>query len=136
MGLDLGDKRIGVAVSDPLGLTAQGLESIACRSVKDNIKIIKEIARKYEVRRVVVGYPVNMDGSAGPRAEMASSFAGRLAKALDLPVELWDERLTTVAAERLLIKADVSRSRRRQVIDQVAASLILQSYLDSHRKIE
>lgn len=136
MGLDLGDKRIGVALSDPLGLTAQGLESITCRSVKDDIKKIKEIAREYEVGRVVVGYPANMDGSAGPRAEMAKSYAGRLAKALDLPVELWDERLTTVAAEKLLLKADVRRSKRRRVIDQVAAALILQSYLDSHRKIK
>ncbi len=133
MGLDLGDKRIGVAVSDPLGLTAQGLESITCRSARDDIKKIKELADKYEVERIVVGYPVNMDGSAGPRAEMAGLFAGRLAKALGLPVELWDERLTTVAAERLLIEANVTRSRRRQVIDRVAASLILQGYLDSQK---
>lgn len=132
MGLDLGDKKIGVALSDPLGLTAQGLEVVANKgSNAAVIGRIKEIAGRYQVEKVVVGLPKNMDGSSGPRAEKARAFARQLARELELPVEMWDERLTTAAAERLLIGADVSRSRRKQVIDKMAASLILQGYLDS-----
>ena len=131
MGLDLGDKRIGVALSDPLGWTAQGLDVITGGGgAKGDIRRIKEIAVKHEVGKVVVGLPLNMDGSAGPRAEKARDFAGRLAAALGLPVELWDERLTTAEAERLLIEADVRRAGRRRVIDKMAAVLILQNYLD------
>lgn len=131
LGLDLGDKRIGVALSDPMGWTAQGLEVIpAAGGAKSDIKKIKEIAQKYEVEKVVVGLPLNMDGSPGPRAEKARAFAGRLAGVLGLPVETWDERLTTAEAERLLIEADMKRSKRRQVIDKMAAVLILQNYLD------
>ena len=138
MGLDLGDKKIGVALSDPLGWTAQGLEVIPSKgSTEDDIKKIQEVARQYGVERVVVGLPRNMDGSPGPRAKKAREFAGRLAKILDLPVDMWDERLTTVAAERILIEADLSRARRRQVVDKMAAVLILQSYLDSRsRKVD
>ncbi|OPY57442.1 MAG: putative Holliday junction resolvase [Pelotomaculum sp. PtaU1.Bin035] len=131
MGLDLGEKRIGVAVSDPMGWTAQGLEVIISKgSSMADIKRIKEVAREYEVGRVVVGLPKNMDGSPGLQAEKIKTFAGRLSEALGLPVELWDERLTTVAAEKLLIEADLSRARRRKVIDKMAAALILQGYLD------
>jgi len=132
MGLDLGDKKIGVAMSDPLGWTAQGLEVIASKgSAEDDLKKIQEVARQYGVEKVVVGLPRNMDGSPGRRAKKAREFAGRLARVLDIPVDLWDERLTTVAAEKLLIEADLSRARRRQVIDKMAAVLILQNYLDS-----
>ncbi len=132
LGLDLGDKRIGVALSDPLGWTAQGLDVIpGAGGAKSDIKKIKEITQKYEVEKVVVGLPLNMDGSPGPRAEKARAFAGRLARVLGLPVELWDERLTTVEAERLLIEADMKRAKRRQVIDKMAAVLILQNYLDA-----
>lgn len=132
MGLDLGDKKIGVALSDPLGLTAQGLEVIVRRGSTDNVlKRMKEIAGEYGVEKVVVGLPRNMDGSAGPRAEKARAFGRMLAKELELPVDMWDERLTTAAAERLLIGADLSRARRKQVIDKMAAALILQSYLES-----
>ncbi len=131
MGLDLGDKKIGVALSDPLGWTAQGLEVIPSKgSAGADIKKIKEIAGKYKVKKVVVGFPINMNGSPGPRAEKARAFADLLTKALNLPVEMWDERLTTMAAEKLLIKADVRRAKRRRVIDKIAASLILQNYLD------
>ncbi|MFX4263203.1 Holliday junction resolvase RuvX [Pelotomaculum propionicicum] len=132
LGLDLGDKRIGVALSDPMGWTAQGLDVITGGGgSKGDIRRIREIALKHEVEKVVVGLPLNMDGSTGPRAEKARDFAGRLARALDLPVELWDERLTTVEAERLLIEADMKRNKRRQVIDKMAAVLILQNYLDA-----
>lgn len=132
MALDLGDKRIGIALSDPLGWTAQGLGVISVKgSTGEEIEKIKEIAREHEVERIVVGLPRNMDGSPGSQAERARAFAGRLSKALGLPVEMWDERLTTVAAEKLLIEAGMSRDTRRQVIDKTAAVLILQSYLDS-----
>jgi len=135
MGLDVGEKRIGVAVSDPMGWTAQGLEVIVSKgSYEADINRIKEVAQKYEVGRVVIGLPKNMDGSSGPQVEKIKLFASRLSKALGLPVELWDERLTTVAAEKLLIGADLSRARRRQVVDKMAAALILQGYLDYCRR--
>jgi putative Holliday junction resolvase len=137
LGLDLGDKRIGVALSDPLGWTAQGLEVFENKGAGEAaIKKIKEVVLKHEVDKVIVGLPRNMDGSPGPRAEKARVFAGRLAKALNLPVEMWDERLTTVAAEKLLIEADMSRSRRRQVVDKMAAAIILQNYLDARSRKE
>lgn len=131
LGLDLGDKRIGVALSDPLGWTAQGLSVLRSTGVRGDIRKIKELVTQHEVSKVVVGLPLNMDGSAGPRAEKARVFARRLGQVLELPVELWDERLTTVEAERLLIQADMRRAGRRQVIDKMAAVLILQNYLDA-----
>ncbi len=135
LGLDLGDKRIGVALSDPLGWTAQGLAVIAgAGGTRSDLRRIKELAAKHEVEKVVVGLPLNMDGSAGPRAEKARLFAERLAGALGMPVVLWDERLTTAQAERLLIEADMKRAGRRKVIDKMAAVLILQNYLDAAGK--
>jgi putative Holliday junction resolvase len=131
LGIDLGDKRIGVALSDPMGWTAQGLDVIAGGGSKGDLRRIREIAAKHGVEKVVVGLPLNMDGSPGPRAIKAREFADRLARSLGLPVELWDERLTTVEAERLLIEADMKRDKRRQVIDKMAAVLILQNYLDA-----
>lgn len=130
LGLDLGDKRIGVALSDPLGWTAQGLSVIHSKGARGDIRQIKELVTQHEVNKVVVGLPLNMDGSAGPRAEKARAFARRLGQVLGLPVELWDERLTTVEAERLLIQADMRRAGR-MVIDKMAAVLILQNYLDA-----
>ena len=131
LGLDLGDKRIGLALSDPMGWTAQGLEVIASKgSIEADITKIKEYVERYEVEKVIIGLPLNMDGSSGPRAEKARAFAARLGKRLKITVEMTDERLTTVAAQKLLIEADLSRSKRRKVIDKMAAVLILQSYLD------
>ncbi len=131
MALDLGAKKIGLALSDPLGYTAQGLKAISAKgSVRENIEKIREIAREHEVEMIVVGLPRNMDGSLGFQGEKARDFAGRLAKVLDLPVEMWDERLTTVASEKLLIEAGMSRVRRRRVIDKMSAVLILQGFLD------
>ncbi|HPU35930.1 MAG TPA: Holliday junction resolvase RuvX [Bacillota bacterium] len=132
MGLDLGEKRIGVALSDPLGWTAQGLEVIPVSgSLENSITPIQNIVRQYEVEKIIIGMPRNMDGSLSPSAIRAKEFAGLLSKKLGLPVEMYDERLTTLAAERVLLEADLSRSRRRKVIDKMAAVLILQGYLDN-----
>ena len=135
MGLDFGDKRIGVAVSDPTGLIAQGLAVLERgKSLKADLLRLRDLAEKNEVETIVIGLPRNMDGSLGPQAEKVRMFGQKLAGLLDLPVKYWDERLTTMAAEKLLIQADVSRARRRKVIDKMAASLILQGYLDFHSK--
>lgn len=132
MGLDLGTKTIGVALSDALLWTAQGLKTIQ-RSPKE-FEELREIVREYEVEEIVVGYPKNMNGTLGPRCALTDEFAGTLRLKLGLPVELWDERLSTVAAQRSLLEADVSRSKRKRVIDKMAAVFILQGYLDHRRK--
>lgn len=135
MSLDFGDKRIGVALSDPMGLTAQGLDVLQRgKSLNEDLMRIKDLAEKNEVETVVIGLPRNMDGSMGPQAEKVKKFAQKLAGLLGVQVKFWDERLTTTAAEKLLIQADVSRVRRRKVIDKMAASLILQGYLDFHSR--
>lgn len=131
MGLDFGDKRIGVAVSDPLGWTAQGITVLKRKaSLAADMAQIRELAAKYEVGRIVLGLPRNMDGSSGIQADKVKAFAAELSARLKVPVEFWDERLTTKAADKLLIGADLSRARRRKVIDKMAASMILQGYLD------
>ncbi|GIO69088.1 Holliday junction resolvase RuvX [Paenibacillus sp. JTLBN-2024] len=134
MGLDYGDRKIGVAVSDLFGWTAQGLEVVERRRDGSEVSRIAELVRDYEVEEIVVGLPKNMNGSIGPRGEICIDFADKLKEMLKLPVHLWDERLTTVSAERTLIEADVSRKKRKQVVDKMAASLILQNYLDSKTK--
>lgn len=131
LGIDLGDKKIGLALSDPMGWTAQGLGVIASKGLDADIAAIKEYIDRHEVEKVVIGLPLNMDGSSGPRAEKAKAFASRLEKKLKVPVAMTDERLTTVAAEKLLIEADLSRNKRRKVIDKMAAVIILQNYLDT-----
>ncbi|WP_027340183.1 Holliday junction resolvase RuvX [Halonatronum saccharophilum] len=131
MGLDLGDKRTGVAVSDRMGWTAQGKEVIEVKSVEEDIEYIIELVAKYEAEKVVVGLPKNMDGSLGPRANKVLDFVEKLKEKVDIPVVTWDERLSTVAVERTLISADVSRKKRKKVIDKMAAVIILQNYLDS-----
>ncbi|CEP67288.1 Resolvase, holliday junction-type, YqgF-like [Moorella glycerini] len=130
MGLDVGSKTIGVAVSDPLGWTAQGVTTIRRKSKAADVDALKQLVARYGVEEVVVGLPRNMNGTFGPRAEEARAFAARLEAELGLPVHLYDERLTTVAADKILLEADLSRRRRRAVVDQVAASIILQGYLD------
>lgn len=131
MGLDVGTKTVGVAVADELGLTAQPITVIRRSSLKVDLKEIVRLANDRAVDRFVVGLPLNMDGSEGPRAQATRKFGDALAQAAQRPVIYQDERLTTVAAERSLLEADVSRARRREVIDQVAASLILQGWLDA-----
>ena len=131
LALDLGEKRIGVAVSDELLMTAQGLCVIASKGAAKDLEQIAELIHNQAVSMIVLGLPRNMDGSIGPMAEKVREF-GRLLQNQhpDVPVEYWDERLTTAGAQRMLIGADVSRVKRRQVVDKVAAVLILQGYLD------
>ncbi|MFZ5469935.1 MAG: Holliday junction resolvase RuvX [Myxococcota bacterium] len=133
MGLDVGSKTIGVAVSDPLGITAQAVTTLRRKNLAADLKALRELAAEREVAQLVVGLPLNMDGSEGDRAVESRKLGEALAASSGLPVNYWDERLTTVAAERVLLEADVSRKKRRQVIDQLAASLILQGWLDARR---
>ncbi|MCD7715422.1 MAG: Holliday junction resolvase RuvX [Lachnospiraceae bacterium] len=133
MGLDYGSKTVGVAVSDPLGLTAQGVEII--RRTQENklrrtLARIEELAAQYEVTEIVLGYPKNMNNTIGERAEKSLEFREMLMRRTGLPVVMWDERLTTVAADRTLMEAGVRRERRKEYVDMIAAVYILQGYLD------
>lgn len=132
MGLDFGSKTIGVAVSDELFWTAQGIKTI--RRSKKELEELRELIGEYDVKEIVVGYPKNMNGTKGPRCELTEEFAEILRSEFGLEVVLWDERLSTVAAQRSLIEADMSRSKRKNVIDKMAAVFILQGYLDSRQK--
>ncbi|MET0785545.1 MAG: Holliday junction resolvase RuvX [Paenisporosarcina sp.] len=133
MGLDVGSKTVGIAISDAFGWTAQGIETIKIDESNNQFGIdrIEDLVKSHEVSTFVVGYPKNMNNSIGPRAEASERFAEMLRVTFNKPVVLWDERLTTAAAERMLIQADVSRKKRKQVIDKMAAVMILQGYLDS-----
>ncbi|WP_096153256.1 MULTISPECIES: Holliday junction resolvase RuvX [Bacillus] len=133
MGLDVGSKTVGVAVSDELGWTAQGLETIKIDEAINNLgfKRLKQIIAEYNVEKIVVGLPKNMNGTIGPRGEASRVYAEKLHEKTKLPVVFWDERLSTVAAERTLLSADVSRAKRKKVIDKMAAVFILQGFLDS-----
>jgi len=130
LGLDQGTKTIGVAVSDGLRMTATALTTIRRRKFAQDAATLAALARDRAIAGVVVGLPRNMDGSEGPRAQSARAFARNIATALNLPVALWDERLSTAAAERTLLEADASRQRRAEVIDSLAAQHILQGALD------
>ena len=130
MGLDPGTKTIGVAISDGLRMTATSLETIKRTKFSKDAKRLIEIATGRGIVAAVVGLPLNMDGSEGPRAQSVRAFARNITEHVGLPVLLWDERLTTVAAERTLLEADLSRKRRAEVIDAVAAQYILQGALD------
>jgi putative Holliday junction resolvase len=134
LGLDLGTKTIGLAVSDELGFTAQGLPTLARRGSRQDLEALKAVAGAHQVGRFILGLPLNMDGTEGPRARFTRDFGDALAAASGLPVEYQDERLTSVEANRTLLDADVSRKKRRQVVDQLAASLILQGWLDAQPK--
>lgn len=133
MGLDVGSKTVGVAASDALGWTAQGIETVKIDEANGEFGIerIAELVKEYAITEFVVGYPKNMNNTVGPRGEASESYKKLLEETFSLPVKLWDERLTTMAAERMLIEADVSRKKRKQVIDKMAAVMILQGYLDS-----
>ena len=133
MGLDVGSKTVGVAISDPLGFTAQGLEIIQIDEEKEQFGFerLTELVEQYKVDKFVLGLPKNMNNTSGPRVEASKAYGEKISQLFQIPVEYQDERLTTVAAERMLIEqADVSRSKRKKVIDKLAAQLILQNYLD------
>jgi putative pre-16S rRNA nuclease len=129
-GLDVGDRRIGVAISDELGWTAQGLCVVTRTKLDADLAALRACFAEYAPTTIVVGLPKNMNGTLGPQAEKVMAFARALEDALAVPIELWDERLSTVGAERVLLDADLSRAKRRKVIDKVAAVFILQGYLD------
>lgn len=130
MGLDVGTKTIGVAVSDELGLTAQGVEVIR-RQGEQDFDRLRSLAMQYQVGKIVVGLPKNMNGTIGERGEQCLTFGKYIEERLQIPVVFWDERLTTMAAERTLLSADISRKKRKSVIDKMAAMLILQNYMDA-----
>ena len=133
MGLDVGSKTVGVAVSDAFGWTAQGLKTIQINEAIEEFGFnqVGDLIEEYEISKIVVGLPKNMNGTIGPRGEACQFYADELEKRFRIPVVLWDERLTTVAAERVLLEADVSRKKRKKVIDKMAAAMILQGYLNS-----
>ncbi len=139
MGLDFGSKTVGVAVSDPLGLTAQGVEIIRRTSenkLRRTLARIEELVKEYEVTCIVLGYPKNMNNTVGERAEKSLAFKEMLERRTGLPVIMWDERLTTVAANRTLIESGVRREDRKEYVDMIAAVYILQGYLDSRARTE
>ena len=134
LGLDYGSKTVGVAVSDPLGLTAQKVETIWRKQenkLRRTLARIEELIAEYEVEKIVLGFPKNMNNTVGERAEKALEFGEMLKKRTGLEVIMWDERLTTVEADRTLIEAGVRRANRKQYLDGIAAVFILQGYLDS-----
>ena len=135
LGLDYGSKTVGAAVSDPLGITAQMAETIV-REREDKLRRtlarIEALIEEYKIERIVLGYPKNMNNTLGERAAKTEEFKAALERRTGLPVILWDERLTTVAAERVLMEQGVRREHRKETVDQIAAALILQGYLDSH----
>ena len=133
MSLDVGSRTIGVACSDALFLTAQGVETIRRTSLEADFDRIRELIASYEVEEIVVGMPKNMNGTKGDRAIKTEEFVAKLKEVVDVPIAFWDERLTTVMAERSLIEADVSRKKRKAVIDKMAAVVILQGYLERRR---
>jgi putative holliday junction resolvase len=130
MGLDVGDRTIGVAVSDPLGYTAQGLTTVRRKSLEKDFDKLREIFKEYEIQGIVVGLPKNMNGTIGPQAEKTMEFGRVLEEEFGHKVIYWDERLTTMAAHRAMLEADMSRKKRKTLVDKIAATYILQGYFD------
>ena len=130
MGLDVGEKRIGIALSDQLGWTAQGHSVLTRSSLQQDLQYLADLCAANEVGTIVVGFPRNMNGTVGPKGQEIMEFGKVLQDHIGLPIEYWDERLTTVAAQRVLLEANVTRRKRKQVIDKLAAVNILQGYLD------
>lgn len=134
MGLDYGSKTVGVAISDPLGITAQGIETIERKEenkLRQTLARIEALVKEYEVEKIVLGFPKNMNNTIGERAEKSLELKEKLERRIGIPVIMWDERLTTVEAERTLIESKVRRENRKKYVDKIAAVFILQGYLDS-----
>lgn len=139
MGLDFGSRTVGVAVSDPLHITAQGLEIIRREQenkLRRTLARIEELVREYEIEEIVLGYPKNMNNTVGERGEKTEEFKQMVERRTGLPVVLWDERLTTVAADRAMMEAGIRRENRKKYVDRIAASFILQGYLDACKNRE
>lgn len=132
LALDVGHKRIGVALSDPLNITAQGLTTLSRRTIEEDFEAIRHLVEQHEVEAIVVGLPIRLDGSTGPEAAAVQVFIEELASVVDCPVHPWDERFTTAQAERVLLEGRVRRAKRKTLRDKVAATLLLQNYLDAH----
>ena len=131
LALDVGEKNIGLALSDELGWTAQGLPTLRRQTKNNDINFIVDLAKSQDVSEIVVGMPINLDGSLGKKAQEVASFIKDLKKKVTVPIKAWDERLTSVQAEKVMLEANLSRKKRKQKIDRLAAQLILQSYLDA-----
>lgn len=136
LALDVGDRRIGIAVSDELALTAQGVTTLHRKSWAVDLAEIARLVETWNAEAVVVGLPLTLEGTVGPRTQIVHAFMTRLESAVSVPIVAWDERFSTVAAERVLLDADLSRAKRKQVIDKTAAVIILQHYLDARRNRE
>ncbi len=134
MGLDVGDKRIGIALSDEGFVIASPKETLERHGNRKDIAHLLDLAQREDVSEILVGMPLSLNGSEGPQAQKVGRFIEALRAETDIPVTTWDERLTTVSAERALLEGDVSRAKRKKTIDRVAAALILQGYLDSKRE--
>ena len=132
LGLDFGEKRIGVAVSDTLNIIAQSVGTIERKGIKSDLKKIQELVQEYNAGRLIVGLPLNMNGTKGRSANLAIDFVNKVKKEIQIEVEMVDERLTTRQGERIFLEADVSREKRKKNLDKIAAQLILQTYLDLH----
>lgn len=132
IGLDVGDKRIGIAISDPLHYTAAGLETIKRQNMEKDVRMISQIAERHGAMTIVIGLPLNMDGSSGEQAEKVRSFGRKLAKLIDVPIIYEDERLSTISAIRTLTLQKVKTGKNRELVDMQAAAIILQRYLDSN----
>ena len=131
LGLDVGSKRIGLALSDPLGITAQGLETLQRQNKRSDFAQLEQVIREHRVAEIVIGLPLRMTGAEGIQAEKMQGFADQIRRRFRLPVHLWDERLSSAQANRLLRETDMSIKRRGEVVDQMAAVLILQSWMDA-----
>jgi len=133
LALDVGSKTIGLAVSDPLGITAQGLPTIRRKNRRTDLALLDKVVEQYKVKQIVVGYPLRLSGATGTQSEKMTVFAEQLRERYELPVHLWDERLTTAEAQRVLRESEISTKRRGQVVDQLAAVLILQSFMENRQ---
>lgn len=134
MGLDVGEKRIGIAVSDPMGWTAQSHSVLNRKQNTADLKYLEQLRQELGVEKIIIGYPRNMNGTIGPKALEIEEFAEQLRQYTKVAIEFWDERLSTRSAERILLEADISRSKRKKIIDKLAAAHILQGYLDSQSR--
>lgn len=136
MGLDIGTRTIGIAISDELGITAQGLKTLRRKSAEEDLRAIAELVHEFQIEKIVFGLPKNMDGTLGKQAEFTLKWMKMVSDNIQVPVVAYDERLTTVGASKVLLEADLSRKKRKKVIDKLAAVLILQGYLDQSRRTD